>query len=104
MIKEEIRLDNTIKTLNNALEDDRKAVTALMLNSRVDCNDKLAEHPTIQVHCYDSETNERTDECSVGTLGLLNGLFGISEEDGWGAIAAVIDEETKLIKEFQRIR
>lgn len=55
--------------LNEALLMDPEAVTAL-LNSRVPCNNALANHPTIQVAVEPGEEIEY----SLGLVGLLNGL------------------------------
>ena len=57
-----------VKILNDALERDPKAVTKLV-NMRVDCNEQLAKHPTVQVHKFD-------DVYRIGVLGLMNGAFG----------------------------
>jgi len=87
-IKEFIGVEEVLEVLNRALGADEEGVTALM-NQRVPCNEVLEADPTIQVGSY---VDERSGEkhCSVGVLGLLNGLFGI-DEDGWGPIAAVYE-------------
>lgn len=94
MINESITIEDALRVLNEAVKADREAMQAL-IDARVLCNDKLGKHPTIQVG--------RMDGClRVGILGLLNGLFGTAE-DGWGAIAAVFDDDG-TITEFKRIR
>ena len=49
---------------------------------RLICNDAIANHPTIQVAAPKGEMNFY----NIGFLGLLNGLFGIRDNDGFGAI------------------
>ena len=91
-IKENVSLEKVVEFLNDALEKDRTAISKLV-NDRVDCNDELAEHDTIQVKCYEGEQ-------SVGLLGLINGLFGKNEK-GWGYLSALIDEDTGKVDEFR---
>jgi hypothetical protein len=85
-----ISVDDTIAFLNSLVELDRDAVTNL-IKSRVECNESLARHPTVQVGVKDNNTYE------VGILGIINGLFGI-DEHGWGFIAATIDDEIGVVK------
>ena len=92
-IKDSITLDEAIEILNEAVEADSDAMGFLITN-RVACNDSLRKHPTIQVALFNEQSY------TVGLLGILNGLFGIDEK-GWGAIAAVFDEDKKLLK-FER--
>jgi hypothetical protein len=75
------------------IEADAAAVRDLCA-ARVPCNKRLAGHPTIQVggcaKCVDPET------CSVGLLGVLNGLCGAYEggqRSGWGAVAVIFGED-----------
>ena len=63
-----------IKVLNEALERDPDAVTRL-INVRVECNDRLAAHPMIDVGLYDGVPK-------ISILGLLNGALG----DGPGGV------------------
>jgi len=78
-IKHAITLQDTINLLNEMLALDARA-TYRLISSRAACNKELGDHPTIQV----------LDIGEVGLLGVLNGLFGVDEED-YGAIAAVFD-------------
>ena len=94
MIKASITVENVIEVLNEALIADPKAMNQLILGCKTECNKKLADHPTIQVG-YNGKFQ-------FGTLGLLNGLFGIDEK-GFGPICAVIDDETGKIVEFRRV-
>jgi len=78
-----VKAKDAVAFLNDAFESDPKAMAALV-DARVPCNDRMASHPTIQVQ----ENEDKT--CSVGLLGILNGLFGINH-DGRGHIEAVYD-------------
>jgi len=79
-LKNSITLDDALVVLNSAVIADSKAMHSL-IEHRVDCNEILANHPTIQVgRC-------QPERYHVGLLGILNGLFGI-DETGWGAICA----------------
>jgi len=102
MIKETITLDDFIASLNEILETDREAISALF-HRQVECNAKLADHPTVQVW---SET--ANSQASVRLVGLLNGIFGVFGEGKkahWGALAAEYDEGDLLtILRFVRIK
>lgn len=94
MINEIVSIDETIELLNAAIKLDQKAISTLIFH-RIRCNIEIANHPTIQV----AQTDKGYE---VGLLGIINGLFGIEEKDGWGAIAANVDENG-LITEFIRV-
>ena len=83
-----------IEYLNGLLEDDRVAVGALVGN-RVPCNETLSNHPTCQVQIQNGGYY-------VGLLGVLNGLCGINE-NGWGPIAAVFEEDAENPQKFPRL-
>jgi len=68
---------HAITVLNEALERDPEAVSCL-INLRVDCNDRLAAHQTIQVADYGSIHK-------VGVLGLLNAALADSPSGVIGA-------------------
>ena len=57
-----------VNLLNDVLERDPKAITKL-INMRINCNEQLANHPTVQVHKFG-------DIYRIGALGLLNGVLG----------------------------
>jgi len=80
-----LTVDTAIEFLNELLRADPQAVSAL-IETRVPCNQELADHPTVQVRSYGLNGGYQ-----VGLLGILNGLFGVDEE-GWGPIAAQYDE------------
>jgi len=100
-------IDKAIEVLNRAVKQDAQAMTYLM-EYRVQVNDGLADDPTIQVLDYTDIVQkgpmglERKTPV-LGTLGLINGIFGI-REDGWGYITMVADDTTGLILRFQRTR
>jgi hypothetical protein len=102
-IKESVTIDEAITILNRALEKDRGAISELMLDHKVVCNEELAEDETIQVS---RKTRSDNSENIVGVLGLLNGLFGVNDgEHGthYGAIAARVDGKEGIIKSFTRL-
>lgn len=90
-IRETVTIDDVIKYLNELVYLDRKAIETLS-DFRVDCNEKIANHPTVQVV-------QKDNKFSVGLIGLLNGLFGI-REDGWGEITAVYIDD--MLWHFER--
>lgn len=70
-----------VALLNDVLERDPKAITQLV-NMRIDCNEALAAHPTVQVHKFD-------DVHRIGVLGLLNGALGGGPSGDIGARGAI---------------
>jgi hypothetical protein len=91
-----LSVDTTIELLNDLIKTDPVAVSRL-IEARVPCNPKLAEHPTVQVTGYGEDGGFK-----VGFLGVLNGLFGV-DKDGWGPIAAVFhDDAPEKVVEFVR--
>ena len=70
--------------LNEALALDPVAISDLMLIHYV-CNEKLADHPTIQV-CGSSKVK------LISAFGLLNGLFGTIGDTGVGHMFYEVDE------------
>lgn len=89
-----VSLERAILLLNGALQADPKAVNNLFA-FRVPCNEVLADHPTIQVRAYPVDPGTP----SLGVLGLLNGIFGITPK-GDGHLQAEIDTATKEIVRF----
>jgi len=80
MIKEHITVLEVIRILNEMVVSDPEAVRAL-IETRVSCNESLADHPSVQVQAAPDGSFQ------VGLLGVLNGLFG-TDDEGWGPIAA----------------
>ena len=89
--RNEVTVDQVVELLNAALLLDRTAITNLV-QTRVDCNKKMAGHQTIQVGLAPGvDPDDKNLLYEVGILGLINGLFGIDERQ-WGAIAAEMDK------------
>jgi hypothetical protein len=96
-IKESVTIDEAIAVLNRALEKDPAAISELFLRNRSQCNDLLADDETIQVGHIFGET-----ECTVGVLGILNGIFGIHDETGYGAIEADVRSQNEIVS-FKKV-
>jgi hypothetical protein len=79
-----VTVENVVNLLNELIELDPDAVTALV-NARVPCNARVASHPTVQVGVVDDGGYR------VGPLGLLNGLFKTTKH-GWGQITLVFED------------
>jgi len=77
------RAERIARFLNDALDIDRAAI-ATLCGMRVPCNQKLADHPTIQVRAEEDGT------FSLGLIGLLNGLIGTDEKQH-GYLAATFE-------------
>lgn len=80
-------VDHIIITMNDLLGRDPKAVSALV-ETRVYCNEAVADHPTVQVGTDKGKP-------TVGLLGILNGLCG-TMADGTGYIAAEIGDDGRV--------
>ncbi len=91
----EVTIEQAINLLNQALHADSDAITKLVA-SKVECNDVLGDHPTIQCGQKDSPDGPVT----VGLLGILNGIFGI-RSDGYGHISAIVDQVSGRIIRFE---
>jgi hypothetical protein len=83
MIKEVISVEDVLAVLNEAVRLDKEGMKRL-LETRVECNESLSKHESIQVLGYPGGPYR------VGLLGMLNGLFGTSET-GFGIISATYD-------------
>jgi hypothetical protein len=84
--------ENICDFINELIDLDKEAIHGLV-ETRYCCNEKLTNHPTVQV-----SQRADSDICSVGILGILNGFVGI-KSDGWGYIVAHYDDESgRLIK------
>jgi hypothetical protein len=102
-IKESVTIDEAITIPNRALEKDHGAISELILDHKVVCNEELAEDETIQVGRRTKFGNSKN---MVGVLGLLNGIFGVNDgEHGthYGAIAARVDGKEGIIRSFTRL-
>jgi hypothetical protein len=93
--KDSVTLDEVIDLLNDAVSDDPWAMD-MLLEQRVYCNERLANHQTIQVRkaeplvVFNTQMSEEISRWQVGILGILNGIFGIDER-GMGRIQAVFN-------------
>jgi hypothetical protein len=96
MIQETVTLDSVIDLLNEALELDQEAMSNLVSN-RAECNEALAEHPTIQCSSHHVEGTY-----TIGLLGIINGIFGV-DEDLYGAVTMVLEDGkiTKVVRTDQ---
>lgn len=77
---------HAVNVLNEALAADPATISALV-DFRIPCNQKLADHPTIQVAGPE-------DKPRVGLLGIINGM--VSRQTGH-KVAAAFDENNKLL-------
>jgi len=100
MIKETITLDEFIESLNQIRESDPEAINRLF-GMKTTCNQKMADHPSVQVWDDDGVF-------AVRLLGLLNGIFGTfpdGKRKGWGPITIVVDDkDNKKILKFGRTK
>lgn len=93
MIHDLVYLETVIEYLNELIKLDPHAMDQLVKN-RVECNQRLASHPTAQSILISEIDGERYE---IGILGVLNGLFGIDDQ-GWGGIVAMFDDNGILMK------
>ena len=89
-----------INLLNDFNSKDPEAL-AQLINFRVNCNEKLVQHETIQVLC-ESDAAGNIINPKVGLLGILNGLIGV-RESGMGFIAAQVNSNTGKIIKFTKV-
>jgi hypothetical protein len=100
MSKPEDIITMAVRVLNEAVKADRMAIVNL-IDHRVPCNEELAEHPSIQVSCKRPGEKGGVIGCKVGMLGIINGIFGVDEQD-WGFIAAEMDAEGRVVRFIDR--
>ncbi len=81
-------LDTFLRVLNEAVAADRRAIQDL-IDTRTQCGQALADHPTIQV----IDLGSHPLQYLVGTLGLINGLVEAATGE---RIAACYDEAGQL--------
>lgn len=87
-IPNEVTVGDFVEYMNGLLAVDQEAISNLVLQ-RVQCNEQLADHETVQ--CGVSG-----DTFNVGFLGVINGLFGV-DDNGFGFVVAVI-EDGKIVR------
>ncbi len=85
-----------VEVLNRALKADPGAINELF-DYRVPCNEALTDDPTVQVRSGHGLAGQKG---TVGVLGLINGLLGV-DENGWGYVRAVYDNDQKQIVMFE---
>jgi len=71
--------------LNRALDSDPDAISELF-SYRVECNDALADDPTIQVRARDGE------HPTIGAFGVIAGLLGV-RDNGFSLIAMEVEDD-----------
>lgn len=93
-----------VDLLNEAFALDPQAMQALFAH-RVPCNSALRDHPTIQVAAAGEALPgaATAPACTVGVIGLLNGLFGVDER-GWGHICGRWDDQSPTLLGFELTR
>lgn len=102
-IRKKVNVSDVLKVLNRAVKADPEAMAALR-DAKVLCNEELAHDLEIQVSMEEEPGSVHDvwedDEpvtvggrkvYEVGFLGVLNGIFGIDERTGLGAIAAAFE-------------
>lgn len=97
-IRESITVGQAIDFLNQLLHIDRNAINLLFLGHRVECNEELAKHQSVQVF---KDENQNPIKYEVGILGIINGFFG-ADQEGTGQIAALFSQEQGIIA-FSRL-
>jgi hypothetical protein len=84
-----VSLNDAVDFLNNLIKIDGEAI-GLIVGMYAACNERLADHPTVQV------VELADGRFEVGFLGILNGLFGI--ESGRGPITLIFGEGGRPIR------
>jgi len=80
-----ITVEQAVEVLNRAHKADPVAMHNL-INNRVLCSEELTEDPTIQVGQITPGLAE------VGMLGIINGIFGVNDENiGFIAAETTVD-------------
>ncbi len=87
-------IDHTIAFLNELVAIDPEAL-ALLIETRVPCNQALADHPSVQVQSRGG--GEPGWRFCVGFLGVLNGILG-ADDNGWGFVCVVLDDDKRVVK------
>lgn len=85
-------VSRAVKVLNEALKRDPEAITRLV-NMRVDCNQRLADHPTVRTASIDEGHR-------IGIMGLLNGALG----DNSGGVIGAVGGRNMETGKFTRIK
>lgn len=93
-------LNEMVRVLNELCGADRQAMGQLV-NHRIPCNEKLADHPTCQVVgssiCRVGPDYVVKTDYKVGLMGVLNAVVG-ARTDGGGFICAVYDDDREFLR------
>jgi len=89
-----------VQVMNSAVEADKVALRALV-EHRVDCNEALAEHPSVQV-MRRNDPGGTTPWHTVGLLGILSGIAG-ALPDGYGRIEAMFNVDCPRVSHCEVI-
>lgn len=82
--------------LNELLAMDPDCISTLT-QTRVACNAKIKDHPTVQVMI------DPQGQAVVGLVGILNGLFG-ADNRGWGGISfETKDDQVQAFKALEDV-
>lgn len=79
--------NSIVAFMNELVKADHEAITSL-INNRVECNEALAQHPTIEVMLLDNKY-------LVGLLGILNGICRTNDKSA-GPICAAFEDNGNL--------
>lgn len=90
MLKPSVTPQEVCDLLNELLKLDYDCVRKL-LSYREVCNELVANHPTVQVQQHSGD-----EFPTVGIVGILNGLFGTTEE-GMGALCYEIEDDGTIL-------
>ena len=83
-----VTVDHAIEVLNRIHKADPTVMPALV-DYRVECNEQVADDPTVQVRSYPGAPGP---PYMVGLLGVLNGIFGTQPATTIGYIAACYED------------
>lgn len=87
MIRQSLTPQELCEFMNELIKLDPEGINRLV-RARVQINNDLAEHPTVQVGTI-RDTNQEVVGYDLGLMGILNGLFGTYDDGrraGWGCI------------------
>jgi len=87
---EEVIADRIVGLLNEMLEMDYKATTELVFGPYILCNEKLANHKSVQCRELPVKYHQGERKWGVRVMGLLNGVAGIYP-DGYGRVHGVFE-------------
>lgn len=89
--------DAIVKLLQEMWDADPEA-TQDLLCIHTECNQKLQDHPTVQV--AEAVGDDGKKYIGVGLLGVLNGLCGVDKR-GYGPVQVICNDRTEKIQGFR---